>query len=122
MSDKKKQVIHVKDLIIKADNVTIDQPERKPDPWFGPRRPNPLFGPVKEQKEESSDRKNLESSEEKIEESPETKPQAQGYPLFGPDRRERRDFDPILGRPLNDKDESSESLESPHESKDEEEK
>ncbi|MBY7143126.1 hypothetical protein KFZ56_08655 [Virgibacillus sp. NKC19-3] len=35
MSDKK-QVIHVKDLVIKADNVHIERPRH--DPFFGPLR------------------------------------------------------------------------------------
>ncbi|WP_026571087.1 MULTISPECIES: hypothetical protein [Sediminibacillus] len=40
MSEKKK-VIYVKDLVIKADNVTFEpprQPRRHVDPFFGPRR------------------------------------------------------------------------------------
>ncbi|WP_035512332.1 hypothetical protein [Halalkalibacillus halophilus] len=36
MSDEKKE-IHVKDLIIKADNVHFEPVERKSDPWFGAR-------------------------------------------------------------------------------------
>ncbi|GAA0455184.1 hypothetical protein [Alkalibacillus silvisoli] len=36
MSDSKKE-IHVKDLIIKADNVHFEPPERESHPWFGPR-------------------------------------------------------------------------------------
>ncbi|QTM98707.1 hypothetical protein ERJ70_04985 [Sediminibacillus dalangtanensis] len=40
MSEKKK-VIYVKDLVIKADNVTFEpprQPRHHVDPFFGPRR------------------------------------------------------------------------------------
>ncbi len=40
MSEKKK-VIYVKDLVIKADNVTFEPPRqqrRQVDPFFGPRR------------------------------------------------------------------------------------
>ncbi|MFD1040697.1 hypothetical protein ACFQ3N_20255 [Virgibacillus byunsanensis] len=36
MSDKK-QVIHVKDLVIKADNVRIEPQRQRRDPFFGPR-------------------------------------------------------------------------------------
>ncbi|WP_017185000.1 hypothetical protein [Alkalibacillus haloalkaliphilus] len=36
MSDSKKE-IHVQDLIIKADNVHFEPPERESHPWFGPR-------------------------------------------------------------------------------------
>ncbi|GEN45625.1 hypothetical protein [Alkalibacillus haloalkaliphilus] len=36
MSDSKKE-IHVKDLIIRADNVHFESPERESHPWFGPR-------------------------------------------------------------------------------------
>lgn len=32
---RKKQVIHVRDLVIKADNVIIEPPRRKRDPFFG---------------------------------------------------------------------------------------
>ncbi|MBB6453069.1 hypothetical protein HNQ94_001517 [Salirhabdus euzebyi] len=40
MSDRKKKEIHVKDLVIKAENVIFEQPKRRPvDPFFGPRRP-----------------------------------------------------------------------------------
>lgn len=37
MSDNKK-VIHVKDLVIKADNVRIE-PAHRPDPFFGRKHP-----------------------------------------------------------------------------------
>ncbi|SDJ86584.1 hypothetical protein [Sediminibacillus albus] len=39
MSEKKK-VIYVKDLVIKADNVTVEpaQSRHQVDPFFGPRR------------------------------------------------------------------------------------
>lgn len=64
MSDKK-QVIHVKDLVIKADNVVLDTPER-------PRPPrHPIFGfpgdkrEGKEELESSSSGFDLESSDEK---------------------------------------------------------
>ena len=40
MSDKKK-VIYVKDLVIKADNVTIEPPKRHHRPF------DPFFGPVR---------------------------------------------------------------------------
>lgn len=55
MSDQKK-VIHVKDLVIKADNVHIE-PQRRPyrDPFFGPRRPLT--------NEESSEAENSEKEE-----------------------------------------------------------
>ncbi|HLR79411.1 MAG TPA: hypothetical protein VK119_02360 [Bacillota bacterium] len=35
MSDKKKKVIHVRDLIVKADHVHIEQrrPKRRRNPW-----------------------------------------------------------------------------------------
>ncbi|PKR78362.1 hypothetical protein CEY16_00975 [Halalkalibacillus sediminis] len=36
MSDSKKE-IHVKDLVIKADNVIFEQPRRE-NPFFGPRK------------------------------------------------------------------------------------
>nr|WP_289039116.1 hypothetical protein [uncultured Allobacillus sp.] len=38
MSDGKKE-IHVKDLVIKADRVSFEPPERK-DPFFGSGRPD----------------------------------------------------------------------------------
>jgi hypothetical protein len=38
MSDKKKE-IHVRDLVIKAENVIFEPPKhRRVDPFFGPRR------------------------------------------------------------------------------------
>ncbi len=37
MSEKRKKEIHVKDLVIKADNVLFESPEKR-DPFFGPRR------------------------------------------------------------------------------------
>lgn len=67
MSDKK-QVIHVKDLVIKADNVHIVRPrhERR-DPFF--------FGPRGERAEyvESSDHKD-DDKEESSENKPERRP------------------------------------------------
>jgi len=114
MSEKKKQVIHVKDLVIKADHVTLDQPEQGYDPFFGRRRPNPLFGPVREiREEESSESRSVESRSESGEESVERKTD----PFFGPrrdalDNRERREFDPILGRPLKRQEESFNTTES----------
>ncbi|SEU02672.1 hypothetical protein SAMN05421676_1155 [Salinibacillus kushneri] len=45
MSDRKKE-IHVKDLVIKADNVVFEPSRRRPvDPFFGPaRRPEESEG------------------------------------------------------------------------------
>lgn len=39
MSERKK-VIHVKDLVIKAENVYVERPrhQHRPHPFFGPRR------------------------------------------------------------------------------------
>lgn len=54
---KKKQVIHVKDLVIKADNVYIDRDKRdrerhrRPDPFFGfSRRGDDVAGREEERK------------------------------------------------------------------------
>jgi len=63
MSDKK-QVIHVKDLVIKADNVVFDTPQRHRPPR------HPLFGFPGEKHEEkneteSSSSLDLESSDDK---------------------------------------------------------
>ncbi|MFA1818924.1 hypothetical protein ACDX78_01770 [Virgibacillus oceani] len=62
MSDKK-QVIHVKDLVIKADNVVLDTPERRRPPR------HLLFGFPGERRDEESESSSssfdLESSDEK---------------------------------------------------------
>jgi hypothetical protein len=62
MSDKK-QVIHVKDLVIKADNVILDTPKRHRPPR------HPLFdfpGDKREEESESSSSSlDLESDDEK---------------------------------------------------------
>ncbi|WP_163972042.1 hypothetical protein [Oceanobacillus halotolerans] len=67
MSDNKK-VIHVKDLVIKADNVHIEPPQRQPrfDPIFGP--PRRRVEHEEEVVESSSSHEALESSEEKDDE------------------------------------------------------
>ncbi|WP_188208339.1 hypothetical protein [Alkalibacillus aidingensis] len=49
MSDSKKE-IHVKDLIIKADNVHFEPPKREPHPLFGPRMMDEE--PIEETKED----------------------------------------------------------------------
>ncbi|MBR7554572.1 hypothetical protein ACFFJI_12345 [Allobacillus sp. GCM10007491] len=49
MSEEKKE-IHVKDLVIKADRVSFEPPERK-DPFFGSGRPD-LWKPTDHSKEE----------------------------------------------------------------------
>ncbi len=74
MSDKK-QVIHVKDLVIKADNVVLDTPQRHRPPR------HPLFGfpGDKRQEEEresesSSSSFDLESSDEKGKDDGKRKP------------------------------------------------
>lgn len=65
VSDKK-QVIHVKDLVIKADNVYVERPRHgRRDPFFDPKE--------KRHNAESSDRKDHdkeESSEHKSERRP----------------------------------------------------
>jgi len=59
----KKQVIHVKDLVIKADNVILDTPERRRPPR------HPFFGfpggKQEEESESSSSSFDLESSDDK---------------------------------------------------------
>ncbi|WP_407271023.1 hypothetical protein [Radiobacillus sp. PE A8.2] len=62
MSEKKKKVIYVKDLVIKADNVTIEPPKRRRpvDPFFGPRREE--VEAVEEERHEKHDE--VESVEE----------------------------------------------------------
>lgn len=58
MSDKK--VIHVKDLVIKADNVIIERQGHHRDPFFGgfPRREEKLEGRMESSHDiESDDRK-----------------------------------------------------------------
>ncbi|TCT22393.1 hypothetical protein EDD68_10939 [Melghiribacillus thermohalophilus] len=58
MSDKNKKEIHVKDLVIKADNV-IFEPPRRPEPPRHRERPpfDPFFGPRRREDEESSERR-----------------------------------------------------------------
>jgi|SRR5699024_9702588 len=110
MSEKKKQVIHVKDLIIKADHVTLDQPEPKHDPFFGPRKPRQYF-----QQEERAQMKETRE-QDKDEDHSEDQQKRRLDPLFGFPRRSRetaeprkqREFDPILGRPLKVNEESTE--------------
>ncbi|MRH43408.1 hypothetical protein GH741_12030 [Aquibacillus halophilus] len=63
MSEKKRKVIYVKDLVIKAENVRIEQPAPQPrprpfDPFFGPRR-EPVFEESVDHKEKIED---IESS------------------------------------------------------------
>lgn len=67
MSDKKRE-IHVKDLVIKADNVIFETPKRPVHPFFGP--PRRLEGIEDEQKfeadvEESSSSSSSSSSDDK---------------------------------------------------------
>lgn len=67
VSDKK-QVIHVKDLVIKADNVHIERPRHD--------RRDPFFDPLRGERRvdvESSDSKN-DDKEESIENKPERRP------------------------------------------------
>lgn len=111
LSEKKKQVIHVKDLVIKADHVTLEPPERRVDPFFGPRRP---VG-----RDEQGVEKREENEEEPLNEN-------RVHPFFGffgrtrddanPEERRQRDFDPILGRPIKREEEASESEETEEES------
>ncbi|WP_163536936.1 hypothetical protein [Gracilibacillus sp. YIM 98692] len=53
MSEKKKE-IHVKDLVIKADNVYIE-PKRRHDPFFGPRQRQEEIEDVHDVKEKLDD-------------------------------------------------------------------
>lgn len=56
---QKKQVIHVKDLVIKADNVHVERTSRR-------RKRDPFFGfPIEEKQEESPDYKKREAYQEK---------------------------------------------------------
>ncbi|WP_100011497.1 hypothetical protein [Lentibacillus sediminis] len=55
---QKKQVIHVKDLVIKADNVHVERTRRR-------RKRDPFFGFPIEEKEESHDYKEREVYQEK---------------------------------------------------------
>lgn len=111
MSEKKKQIIHVKDLIIKADHVTLDYPESKQDPFFGPRKPRERF--VHEEEERSGDVQKQETHEDFNEEQQERK----ADPILGIPRRRRenteprkpREYDPILGRPLHKEETSTET-------------
>ncbi|MBO8156299.1 MAG: hypothetical protein H0Z32_07570 [Bacillaceae bacterium] len=77
MSDKNKKVIHVKDLVIQADNV-IFEPPRRPEPHKGPDRPpfDPFFGPRRRDEDESSERESGESRDRKDfdEENPRRRP------------------------------------------------
>jgi hypothetical protein len=69
MSEKKKQVIHVKDLVIKADNVAIEssRPQRAPrpaqrrDPFFMRR---PVEAETAEENTEVEDNEELHHEEE----------------------------------------------------------
>ncbi|NBJ70911.1 MULTISPECIES: hypothetical protein [Clostridia] len=62
MSERKKQVIHVKDLVIKADNVYIE-PQRTPRP---PYRRDPFFSsrPIDEHENEGHEQDELFEEEE----------------------------------------------------------
>ncbi|GAB3789772.1 hypothetical protein [Virgibacillus kimchii] len=71
----KKQVIHVKDLVIKADNVILDTPQRRRPPR------HPLFGfpedrreGRQEEDESSSSGLDLESRDEKGKDDDERRP------------------------------------------------
>ncbi|KNE22040.1 hypothetical protein [Virgibacillus pantothenticus] len=59
MSERKKQVIHVKDLVIKADNVFIE-PQRAPRP---PHRRDPFFSSRPIDKDENEEYEQEESFE-----------------------------------------------------------
>ncbi|MFC0015268.1 MULTISPECIES: hypothetical protein [Allobacillus] len=61
MSEDKKE-IHVKDLVIKADRVSFEPPERK-DPFFGSGRPD-LWRPTDHNKEEIEAEHENEASDE----------------------------------------------------------
>lgn len=105
MSEKKKQIIHVKELVIKADHVTLDRGNH--DPFFGPIRKQE---PVGQEEQESVDMKMEESESEEEQTEKQSNPffGVFGQPMFGP--RRNREFDPILGRPLRGENESSESI------------
>ncbi|RFA37086.1 hypothetical protein CAI16_03165 [Virgibacillus dokdonensis] len=69
MSERKKQVIHVKDLVIKADNVFIEpqRPPRPPhrrDPFSSRRRPFDENEKEDHEKEDSYDREDDEHRED----------------------------------------------------------
>ncbi|MDL4842946.1 hypothetical protein [Aquibacillus rhizosphaerae] len=71
MSEKKK-VIYVKDLVIKADNVTIEPPKHQPrprpiDPFFGPRREEFLAEEVVEDKHEKKEEVEADEEVETVE-------------------------------------------------------
>ncbi|CDQ40625.1 MULTISPECIES: hypothetical protein [Virgibacillus] len=67
MSEGKKQVIHVKDLVIKADNVRIEPSrESRPQPRPPRHRRDPFLGrrPMNEEDREEHEDKEFESSSE----------------------------------------------------------
>lgn len=61
---EKKQVIHVNDLVIKADNVIIEQPQsHRRDPFFGNRRINNEREEVREHQEQGESKEHHENEE-----------------------------------------------------------
>jgi len=71
MSEQKK-VIHVKDLVIKADNVRFEPSRRPVDPFFGPRR----------RREEGEENQETPKSENEQSEDEEEKSERRRPPLF----------------------------------------
>ncbi|GEL77137.1 hypothetical protein [Tenuibacillus multivorans] len=72
MSERKKE-IHVKDLVIKADHVVFERPERQADPFFwGPRPRRDERMEVEE--EEVTERDEHDDDEHKEEEERDRRP------------------------------------------------
>lgn len=72
MSERKKQVIHVKDLVIKADNVFIEprrvpRPPHRRDPFFSSRRIDEHENDGYEQEEHFEEEEHKEADDEQRE-------------------------------------------------------